>query len=240
MTWGGHSVLAVVPARGGSKSIKRKNLRRVAGHSLIGHVGRVCAALEWLDQALISTDDEEMAAEARAAGLDAFFLRPPELSHDSANSIDAWRHALRAAEDHYGTEFAFTILLEPTSPLRRPDDVSATLAKVIDEGFRVAATVSPTPGSFTPHKTLTRDGEGSLGYYHEDGALYSIRQKIPDYYHRNGVCYAAARAALLDEKNRNLLEERCFGVVIERPLVNIDVPFDLELAEWLMARPADA
>ena len=240
MSWNGHSVLAVVPARGGSESIKRKNLRQVGGHSLIRHAGKVCAALPWLDHALISTNDEEMATEARAAGLDAFFLRPPELSHDSATSIEAWRHALLAAENHYGNEFPYTILLEPTSPLRRPGDVTATLGKVIDDGFPAAATVSPTPGSYTPHKTLTRGQDGRLGFYAEDGALYSIRQKIPDYYHRNGVCYAAARSALLDERHRNLLEERCFGVVIERPLVNIDDPFDLDLAEWLMAREADA
>jgi CMP-N-acetylneuraminic acid synthetase len=240
MTWGGHCVLAVVPARGGSKSIERKNLRRVAGRSLIGHVGQVCAALPWLDQALISTDDEEMAAEARISGLDAFFLRPAELSHDSATSIEAWRHAWRAAEEHYETEFDCSVLLEPTSPLRRPDDVTATLGKIIDDGFAAAATVSPTPGPFTPQKTLTRDSGGRLDYYHEDGARYSIRQKIPDYFHRNGVCYAAARAALLDQHHLNLLQELCFGVVIERPLVNIDDPFDLELAEWLMARQADA
>ena len=204
--------------------------------SLVARVGTICAALDWIDHAVITTDDEEIAAEARAHGVDAPFMRPPELAGDDALSIDAWRHALLASEDHYGMTFDTTILLEPTSPLRQPEDITRTVAKIIEDERPAAATVSRTPGSFTPHKTLTMAEDGQLGFYLEGGAHYSIRQRIPQYYHRNGVCYATTRDTLLDPENQHIIEDNCFGVIIERPLVNIDDPFELDLAEWMLSR----
>jgi CMP-N-acetylneuraminic acid synthetase len=141
----GRTVLAVVPARGGSKAIPRKNLKTVGGVSLVGRAAQVAAALPFIDAALISTDDPEIAAEAKAHGLEAPFMRPPELSGDTATSVDMWRHAWLAAEAHYGKRFDLSVLLEPTSPLRRPEDVERTLRALIDAGAPAAATVSPTP-----------------------------------------------------------------------------------------------
>ena len=204
--------------------------------SLVARAAAICELLDWIDHAVISTDDEEIAAEARAHGLDAPFLRPSELSGDEALTINAWRHALLSSEDHYAMTFDVTLLLEPTSPLRRPEDVTRTVAIVAEERQPAAATVSKTPGSFTPHKTLTMSKDGHLGFYLEGGAHYSIRQRIPQYYHRNGICYATTREALLDADNQHIIEDNCIGVVIDRPLVNIDDPFELELAEWMLSR----
>ena len=236
MTFAGLTVLAVVPARGGSKSIPRKNFQIVGGTSLIGHAARICQQLDWIDIAVVSTDDEEIAAEASRHGLERPFLRPPELSHDTALSIDAWRHTLLASEEHFGLKFDVTILLEPTSPLRTAEDVERTVAAVVNGETQAAATVSPTSPSYTPHKTLVRNEDGRLGFYIAGGGQFSIRQRIPEYYHRNGICYALLREALLDPENRYIVDRDCCAVVIDRPLVNIDEPFDLELAEWLVAR----
>ncbi len=238
MAYRDHTVLAVVPARGGSKSIPRKNLCTVGGRSLVARAGDVAAALPWLDAALISTDDREIGEAARDAGLDFPFLRPDELAGDRAGSAEMWRHAWLAAEAHYGRRFDLSVLLEPTSPLRRPEDVTATVDLLLDSGARAAATVSPTPAHFTPHKTLTRDGDGRIGFYLATGARHALRQSIPDYYHRNGVCYALRRATLVDDGH--IIEEDCAALVIERPLVNIDEPFELELAEWLLDRAAQS
>ena len=228
------SVLAVVPARGGSKGIPKKNLRRLLGRSLIGMAGDVVQALPWVDRAIISTDDPAMAREGEAHGLEAPFLRPEELAADMATGKDAWKHAFLFAEAHYGMRFDISIYMEPTSPCRTPEDVERTVTALVDGGHMAAATVSRTPGSFTPHKTLTVDGDGHIGFYHPDGKNYSTRQKIPPYYHRNGICYAVFRETLLDSDS--IIEERCAAVVIDRPVVNIDEPFDLELAEFILAR----
>jgi CMP-N,N'-diacetyllegionaminic acid synthase len=228
------SVLAVVPARGGSKSIPRKNLKTVGGISLVGRAAQVAAALPMIDAALISTDDPEIAAEAKAHGLDAPFVRPPELSGDSATSVDMWRHAWLAAEAHYGRRFDLSVLLEPTSPLRRPDDVERTLRALVDAGAPAAATVSPTPAHYTPHKTLKINDNGEIDFYLEGGAKHSLRQGIPAYYHRNGLCYAVTRDHLVNQGC--IIDRGAVAVVVDRRVVNIDEVFELELAEWLLER----
>jgi CMP-N-acetylneuraminic acid synthetase len=227
-------VLAVVPARGGSKSIPRKNLCKVAGISLVGRAARVARGLSWIDKAILSTDDPDIRAEGLAYGLDVPCMRPPELAGDLVTSVKMWQHAWKAAEKFYGITFEISILLEPTSPLRRPEDLERTVAALLTGDHLAAATVSKSPGHFTPHKCLTVDRGGIIGFYLEEGPKFSLRQKIPDYYHRNGACYAVKRETLLVKGK--ILEERCAAVVIERPLVNIDEFFDLELAEFLLRR----
>ncbi len=233
----GLTVLAVVPARGGSKSIPRKNLKTVGGVSLVGRAAQVAAALPFIDAALISTDDAEIAAEAKAHGLDAPFMRPPELSGDTATSVDMWRHAWLAAEAHYGKRFDLSVLLEPTSPLRRPQDVERTLLALIEAGAPAAATVSPMPAHYTPHKTLKINEKGEIEFYLQDGAKHSLRQGIPAYYHRNGLCYAVTRDHLVDKGC--IIDRGAIAVVVDRPVVNIDDMFELELAEWLLQREKD-
>ena len=233
----GRTVLAVVPARGGSKSIPRKNLKTVGGVSLVGRAAQVAAALPLIDAALISTDDPEIAAEAKAHGLDAPFMRPPELSGDTATSVDMWRHAWLAVEAHYGKRFDLSVLLEPTSPLRRPEDVERTLRALIGAGAPAAATVSPTPAHYTPHKTLQINDKGEIIFYLEGGAKHSLRQGIPAYYHRNGLCYAVTRDHLVNEGC--IIDHGAVAVVVNRHVVNIDDMLELELAEWLLEREKD-
>lgn len=228
----GFNILAVVPARGGSKSIPRKNLQKVGGVSLVGRAADVTRSLPWLDAALISTDDAEIADEARRHGLDVPFIRPNELSIDTANSKDMWRHAWLAAELHYGKRFDLSVLLEPTSPLRRPEDVEITVRALIQNDAPAAVTLSRTPAHFTPHKTLTLDDKHTIDFYLQDGARFARRQDIPDYYHRNGVCYAVRRYHLLEDNA--IVEGGAIAVVIERPLVNIDEPLELQFANWLI------
>ncbi len=238
MTIRGRSVFALVPARGGSKSIPRKNLCTVGSMSLVARAARVATSLPWLDYALLSTDDEEIAEEGRRHGLDVPFLRPPELSTDGSASVDTWRHAWLESEQRQGRRFEVSILLEPTSPLRQAEEVERTVQALLDGKHRAAVTVSPAPAHFTPHKCLTVSDAGIVGFYHPHGARYSIRQKVPRYYFRNGICYAARRETVIDRGQ--ILEDDCLAVVIDRPIVNIDEPFDLELAQFLLERESRA
>lgn len=233
----GLNILAVVPARGGSKGIPRKNLREVGGVSLVGHAARVAAALDWIDLAVLSTDDEEIAAEAQRHGLAAPFRRPPELANDTATSVDMWRHAWLTAEAHAGRRFDISVLLEPTSPLRRPEDVDLTVRTLLKGGHAAAATVSRNPAHYTPEKTLILNEEQIIAPYLKDRAV-TIRQLIPPYYHRNGLCYAVRRDTLVERGQ--IIERDCAAVVIEREVVNIDSPFELDLADWIMTREAAA
>jgi CMP-N-acetylneuraminic acid synthetase len=142
-----------------------------------------------------------------------------------------WKHAWTESELFYGARFDISVLLEPTSPLRTVDDVKKTVLKLLNGNHSSAATVSLTPAHFTPQKTLTVENE-IIDFYHSMGSQHSLRQSIPKYYHRNGLCYAVTRDQLFN-KNR-ILDNETAAIVIERNVVNIDEPFELELAEWLI------
>jgi len=234
MSFENKTVLAVIPARGGSKGIPRKNLAKIAGRSLIARAADVVAAMGWLDYSLLSTDDEEIAAEGRRHGLQVPFMRPAELAGDRATAVDMWQHAWHASESHYGTRIDLSVLLEPTSPLRRADDVVKTLRILVDSGNSSAVTVSRTPAHFTPERTLCIDERGHLRPYLDEGLRYTSRQMIGAYYHRNGLAYAVTREALLDQGK--IIQDDTLAVPVERPVVNIDEPLDLAWAEFILQR----
>ena len=230
----GKKILAVIPARGGSKGIPRKNLKKICGKSLINLVADICNSLEWLDYSLLTTDDKEIAIEGNKYGLNTPFLRPKKFSEDNSNSIDMWRHAWLETEKFLETYFDISILLEPTSPARRKEDIEKCVIKLIENNYSGVATVSKTPAHFSPQKTLKVNKKGMIDFYLPKNDLYSIRQNIPDYYHRNGICYALTRNKLIEE--RTILDESINAMIINREVINIDEPYDLELAEFLLSR----
>lgn len=236
MAWDGRTVLAVIPARGGSKGVPRKNIAAVGGLSLIARTAAVVKALPWIDASMFSSDDPDFADEARAHGLDAPFLRPPELATDTATAIDVWTHAWHAAEARHGMRFDLSVYLQPTSPFRTAGHVEATVRALVGGGRAAACTVSRVPGHFTPQKILLRDDSGTLSFFAADGAAHKNRQTIPAYWYRNGYCYAALRRTVIE--HRHIVEEDCIGVPVDGPIVNIDDPFELEIARWLAAREA--
>ena len=202
--------------------------------SLLARAAQAALSLPWLDEAIVSTDDEEIMAEAVAHGLDAPFVRAPALASDTATSVEMWRHAWTMAEDHYQCRFDLSVPLEPTSPLRTRRDIERTVERLAVGGNRAAAAVSPTPAHYTPHKTLTVNPAGIIGFYLEGRAGQALRQTVPQFFHRNGICYAVTRATLVEDGH--LLEYDCAAVVIGRPVANIDDPFELDLAGFLRAR----
>jgi len=234
MTWNSLSVLAVIPARGGSKGIPNKNLRKVGGRSLIEHAARAAAALSWIDRTVLSTNDEEIAEEGRRCGLEVPFLRPDALAGDLSPSVEAWQHAWLASEEHYGSRFDISLLLQPTTPLRRPEDVELAVRAMVEGGHRAAATVSRVPGHYVPEKIVKLDDDGCLTFCTDQGNRHTARQTHPTYYYRNGICYSATRDAVVGEGQ--VAERDCVGVEIDEPIANIDEPIELEWAEFLAQR----
>jgi CMP-N-acetylneuraminic acid synthetase len=228
------SVLAVVPARGGSIGVPRKNLAKLGGLSLIARTANVVAQLPWITRSIISTDDPEMRDEGVRFGLAAPFLRPPELANATASADDVLFHAWTECERHYRAKFDYALYLQPTSPLRRPEDVERTLKSLVASKFDMAATVSRTPAHFTPERTHLIGDDGSLQFYLAEGRAIVARQQIRPYYFRNGEVFALRRDPFF--RTRKIFGDSMMAVVIDRPTVNIDEPFELELAEWMLAR----
>jgi CMP-N-acetylneuraminic acid synthetase len=230
----GAKVLAVVPARGGSKGIPLKNLRTIRGRSLVALAGDVARAVPEIDRRVVSTDHVEIARAAQDAGLDAPFMRPEEISGDRIGDIDVLVHALQATEQVDGTSYDIVVMLQPTSPLRRAQDVSAVIRMLVEGGYDSVWSVSPTDLKAHPLKQLVvRDGQ--MAYWDERGAQIIARQQLEPVYHRNGVAYAITRACLLDQKT--IKGARAGAYVVAGEHVSIDTEQDIELIDFLLSRP---
>jgi CMP-N-acetylneuraminic acid synthetase len=225
-------VLAVCPARGGSRGIPGKNLKPFLGVPLVARVGRLVAEVPEIDRAVVSTDDPEIARVAAGAGLAAPFVRPPELSGDRVADAPVLVHALAEVERLDGLRYELVVMLQPTSPLRRPEHVTGALRMLVDGGFDAVWSVSPTDPKSHPLKQLVVV-DSRLDYYDPDGARIVARQQLSQVYHRNGAVYAVTRETLLE---RGLMGARTGALVIEEAMVSIDTPWDLELAELLHRR----
>ena len=230
----GARVLVVVPARGGSKGVKLKNLRRIGGVSLVALAGRVAAGLDFADRAIVSTDHTGIADEARAHGLEVPFLRPPDISGSIVSDWQVLSHAHEEMERLDQTTYDIIIMLQPTSPGRTPDHVRQCIAHLVSGGFDAVWTVSETDSKAHPLKQLTISGSGSLDYYDPAGAAIIARQQLKPVYHRNGIAYAITRQCLIEQKS--IMGKKPGAVIIAGPLANIDTEFDLELANYAHAR----
>lgn len=227
-------ILAVVPARGGSKGIKLKNLRPVGNVPMVGLVGMVAQEIPELDRVVVSTDHEGIAEVAEEYGIDAPFRRPESLSGDTIGDIDVLTHALQATEKDDGKHYDVIVMLQPTSPLRKASHVTETIRKLIDLELDSVWTVSPSDSKAHPYKQLTFDDD-TLDYYDKEHAGNIIaRQQLSALYYRNGVAYALSRSCLMDKQN--LMSAKTSAILIEDPMVSVDTEFDLELVEFLLAR----
>ena len=232
---GDRCVLAVCPARGGSKGIPLKNLRPFLGVPLVARVGHLVREIPMIDRAVVSTDHPEIARVASEAGLDAPFLRPEEISGDRVSDVQVLSHALEEVERLDGAAYDIIVMLQPTSPLRRTEHVTETIRMLVDGGWDAVWTVSETDSKEHPLKQLVVE-EGRLDYYDPRGAGIIARQQLDAVYHRNGVAYAMTRRCLVEQES--IKGERTGALVIEDPMVSIDTLWDLELAEFIYGRYA--
>ena len=227
-------VLAIVPARSGSKGIPDKNMSVVGGLSLIARAATVLRQIPWSDRRILSTDSVRYAEEATRYGLATPFMRPATLSSDTATALDTFVHALQKCEDLDGVRYDLVVVTEPTSPLREPGDIEATVTALLESDADSAVTVSQVDTKTHPDKVL-RIESGRLRFYTEQGRTVTTRQVLQPLYSRNGLCYAFKRATLLEK--RALITGNTTSVVTTRPVANIDEPLDLLWAEFLLERP---
>lgn len=227
-------VLAVVPARGGSKGIKLKNLRQVAGKTLVGWTGFVLNGTSLVDTRIISTDHMEIADEAKRCGLEVPFMRPENLSGDFISDLQVLTHALEESEKIYKQNFDIVLMLQPTSPARTSAQIEQVIKKLVDEDLDAVWTVTETDLKFHPLKQLSIDENGSMDFFLEEGKSIVARQQLKPVYHRNGICYAFTRGCLLEQ--HTIKGRRTGAVIIQGKMPNIDTLEDLKFAEEVMRK----
>jgi CMP-N,N'-diacetyllegionaminic acid synthase len=222
-------VVAVIPARGGSKSIPKKNIVPLGGRPLIAWSIEVAQRTPAVDRILVSTDDGEIERIATGLGAEVY-RRPAALSTDDALVIDALRDLVRTLNSE-GEQAAILVLLEPTCPLRSVDDVAQCI-DLVSEGWDSAATFRSA--ELHPHRAW-RIVEGAPEPFIDGAVPWLPRQRLPEAYQLNGAVYVVRTEDLLDESAIGLLFGRTAAVVMpaERS-VDIDTAHDLLVAEALL------
>lgn len=223
-------ILAVCPARGGSKGIPLKNLVPFLGVPLVARVGHLVSEISMIDRAIVSTDHPEIAEVARQSGLEAPFLRPEDLSGDQISDAQVLIHALKEMEQLDKMQYDLVVMLQPTSPLRRKEHIVQAIEMFVQGNWDAVWTVSETDSKHHPLKQLKVEA-GQLSYHDPSGHRIIARQQLTPLYHRNGVAYVISRDCLLSQNN--ITGERTGALILPDYYVSIDTMWDLKLSEFI-------
>jgi len=235
-------VLALIPARGGSKSIPRKNIRPFAGHPLIAYSIAAGLCAETVTRVIVSTDDEEIALISRRYGAETPFLRPAEFSQDNTPDLPVFQHALRWLREHEGYQPEIVVQLRPTSPFRRTRHIDEAVYRLMErpDADSVRTVCIPFQNPFKMWK-IGADGlmqplipsvEGADASRHVEP--YNMpRQALPEVYWQTGYVDAAWADTLM--KKDSMTGERILPLVIDpSEWIDIDSPDDWRRAERLL------
>jgi len=223
-------VLAIIPARAGSKTIRHKNIQLVGGKPLIVHSIEHGLKSGLIDRVIVSTDSEEYAELARAAGAEVPFMRPEELAGDLSTDLETFKHALEWLKEHEDYHPEICVNLRPTFPLRNIEDIDAVVQTLRDRE-EIDSVRSVVPALHTPYKMWFTDEDGTLRPIIEhdiDDAHNLPRQALPKTYLQN-ACIDAVRSSVILEKD-SMSGDTIYGYHME-DFFDIDTPEDLKRAD---------
>jgi CMP-N,N'-diacetyllegionaminic acid synthase len=230
----GTDLLAIIPARGGSKGLPGKNIRLLAGLPLIAHSIRLAQMCPEITRAIVSTDSSEIASVARRFGAEVPFLRPAELAQDDTPMWPVLRHALQTLENHGDRYYEHVLLLDPTSPGRLPEDISKALSrlKATPDADGIIGVSQP---EFNPiwHCVVIRGGW--MVDLIPEGTQYTCRQEVPPVYRINASLYLWRAAFMRREagswrtQGRHLLYE-----IPESRAIHIDDASEFARADLML------
>lgn len=227
---GGRTILAIIPARGGSKGIPKKNLHMLAGKPLIAWTIEEAKKSKYLDRLILSSEDAEIIAVAKKWGCEVPFVRPLELAADDTPGIEPVLHALdNLKNDHYD----YVMLLQPTSPLRRSNDIDNCIEHFVLH--KVPACVSVVESEQNPCWMFSLDQKGNLKSLTNLKKLVVRRQELPKYYALNGALYIA-KVNWLKEKRTFITEETLAFIMPRGRSIDVDSSFEMDICEYLLLK----
>jgi N-acylneuraminate cytidylyltransferase len=229
-----HPLLAVIPARGGSRGLPGKNIRVLAGLPLIAHSILFAKRCADIDRCVVSTDSEEIAEAARAHGGMVPFMRPAELAGDETPSVLVLKHAVSAMEVCEGRRFESVLLLQPTSPARQSEDLARAIAMLEEDSLAVGVVAVSIP-EFNPRYVCVEEENGYVVPAFRQDKTYTRRQDVPPVYRINGLLYLWRRDYLMQASEKELFAgpHRMLMIPRERA-VDIDDLRDFQVAEILV------
>ncbi len=225
-------LVALIPARSGSKRLPGKNILPLAGLPLIAWTIRSALSSGAFSEVLVSTDDKDIAAVAVQHGASVPWLRPLELSTDTATSIDVVLHAMTACESA-GQAVDSLMLLQPTSPFRSPDLIANAVSLHEKSGY--SPVVSVCPAKAHPHWCFQLSADGSMESYGGRRSLATRSQDLPPAYQLNGSLYLAAVQDLRQERTFLTSNTKALVTYLPEESIDIDDAWDWRIAECFAA-----
>ncbi len=223
-------ILAVIPARGGSKGLPRKNVLEISGKPLIAWTAGEAKKARGITRLICSTEDDEIAAAAAAAGCEVPFKRPPELASDTARTAQVVMHAVKFFENK-GERFDAVMCLQCTTPLRTSSDIEAAIK--LYEGSGAKSLVSVCEVSESPYWMYTIDAGGKLSKLIDSDYSSQSRQGHPKVFRPNGAIYLIDIQAF--ERTGSFYDPVPVAFVMDvRNSVDIDYEIEFKLAECLL------
>ena len=226
-------VLGLIPARGGSKGVPRKNIKNLCGKPLIQYTIEAAQQANVLTEIMVSTEDEEIANVAQSLGAAVPFLRPQALAGDKAPTIDAVINVLETYQQ-LGKSFDVVCLLQPTNPLRSAEVIQRSIAKFKETEADCLLSVREVPHEYNPHWTFEEKGDTQLlKIATGEQVIIPRRQELPPAYYRDGSIYLTKSSVILEQKS--LYGDHISFINMEgEPHVNIDTLADWKKAEQLL------
>lgn len=225
------TILGLIPARGGSKGIPRKNMAFLANKPLMAWTIEAANESGVLDRLVLSTDDNEIAEAGRRLDIEVPFLRPAELATDNSASIDVCRHAVEWLEKNENYQPDFVMLLQPTSPLRIASDIRRSVELAV--ATQANSVVSVYEVHHHPLWMKVLDSEGWLLDLYPQSMAATRRQDLSPVFALNGAIYLVLRSCLLTE--RTFVPDRTHGYVMpSQRSVDVDTPWDFYLADLIL------
>lgn len=225
-----YKVFALIPARGGSKGVPRKNIKNIAGKPLISWSIEAAKKSMYIDRVIVSTEDNEIAGVSKSCGAEIPFIRPAELADDKARSIDVVLHCLKWIEET-GSIKPILILLQPTSPLRNADDIDRALESMFERKAKAVVSVCET--DHHPFWANVLPEDCGMKDFIRPEIKNKSRQDLPKYYMLNGAIYIGFERYIRD--NNGFLGNDTYAYIMPKDRsIDIDSEMDFRLAKILL------
>lgn len=225
-------ILGIIPARGGSKSIPNKNIAEVAGKPLLAYTCEAALGSSRLTRVILDTDSKEIAEVGKKFGVDVPFMRSDELAQDDTLMIDVLLAAIKILKEKENYSPDVIVLLQPTSPLRTSKNIDDAVDLFMRTGADSVVSVVKVPHRFNPGSIMALEDGHLVNFQKTQDSLR--RQDKPDFFGRNGPAVLAVKTDWLLKKHSFYGGDTRLFIMSEEDSIDIDTPFDLKIAEFLL------
>jgi CMP-N-acetylneuraminic acid synthetase len=221
-------ILAIIPARGGSKRLAHKNILPLADKPLIAYTIEAAKNSRYIDRVILSSDDDAIIKVAKEYGCDVPFIRPQELAKDESRSIDVVIHAINTLKEQYD----YVILLQPTSPLRTTQDIDVAIELCRDKN--AVSIIGVCEMEHSPLWSNTLDKTMNMENFLDDKYNNTRSQDLPIYYRINGAFYMSTVSSILQNETFFVKKDIYASLMSQENSVDIDVSLDFIIAQSIL------